>query len=217
MATDSCCFTSRGKLARSFLIYSLKYLCSIDHKKVFSLVRKLETQTSAKCAIDSTSVGPDTAKCRHFGHFKIFGNFLWGPIYYLSNFWTYFSKFFMPLGKFSFLKMAKYLTNNLAIWSHCSSSFGTACLQEGRIIVFLIGHSILEYLHLPRSIFNSSWLIRKDCTGLHDLCGTKRQKCRIISNQLQYRGVHLFHIKCWYKKRFWLYRLIRIIICNFWE
>ena len=123
----------------------------------------------------------------------------------------------MPLGKFSFLKMAKYLTNNLAIWSHCSSSFGTACLQEGRIIVFLIGHSILEYLHLPRSIFNSTGLIRKDCTGLHDLCGTKRQKCRIISNQLQYRGVHLFHIKCWYKKRFWLYRLIRIIICNFWE
>ena len=63
-------------------------------------------------------VWPDLAKFRHFGKsLQVFSKFL--TVYILfgkmrSLLWH----FLLLLGKFSLLEMAKYLKNNLAIWSH---------------------------------------------------------------------------------------------------
>ena len=42
----------------------------------------------------------------------------WGFILNLANFLTFFDKSIMRLGQFSWLQMAQYWANNLAIWSH---------------------------------------------------------------------------------------------------
>ena len=58
-------------------------------------------------------VWPELAKFRHFSTMLInLCHFEWA-YFVLAKFWAYF-------GKFSFFKTAKYETNNLAIWSHCS-------------------------------------------------------------------------------------------------
>ena len=62
------------------------------------------------------AVRPDLAKFRHLGTLAILKVFMW----YLANFWIYFSEFLHVIGKFSLLLMATYWTSNLAIWSHCS-------------------------------------------------------------------------------------------------
>ena len=66
------------------------------------------------------SLWPELAKFRHFGKFyKVLGN-SGGFIYYFAKFWNYFGKFCVPLGKFTFMSMAK-------CWKIIKPSGHTAC------------------------------------------------------------------------------------------
>ena len=50
-------------------------------------------------------------------------------IYNLAKLWTHFGIFFIVLGKWAVLQMAKFWTHKLTIWSHCS------------LVLFLSPHS----------------------------------------------------------------------------
>ena len=88
----------------------------------------------------SESVLPYLAKFGHFGNIlKFLGDYV--RVYsLLSKNWTCFGQHFMPSGKLSLLHRGIKLTNNLAIWSHWSSS--SCCVIEKEtpfLSVFEIG------------------------------------------------------------------------------
>ena len=65
-------------------------------------------------------VWPDLAKIRPLrqNSKKLFA-ISWVTISHLAKLWTYFGKYFIVLGNFSLFYMAKFLKNNIAMWSHC--------------------------------------------------------------------------------------------------
>ena len=62
--------------------------------------RRIQGKCSLPC---SSPVWPDLAKFRHFGKiWNVFGQLL-KFFYYLAKRWTFFGKYFLLLGKFTFL------------------------------------------------------------------------------------------------------------------
>ena len=84
--------------------------------------RKLDFQRRRRGNIEP--VWPDLAEIRHFGKYLKYLVIYWGTV----SIW----QFFMPLGKFSLLKMAKNWTNSLVIWSHCFEQNRKLDLRESK-------------------------------------------------------------------------------------
>ena len=103
------------------------------------------------------AVWPDVAKLRHSASFSsVFVNF-WVFIDYLAEIWAFFGIKNLLLSQFSLLQIAKYWSNNLAIWSHCLFDLDISvdaqylCLELYGVISQFV-HTVLPlqvYSHCP--------------------------------------------------------------------